>query len=170
VGDHGEEFFEHGLMGHGNSLYAPSVRVPLLIVWPGHVPEARVTDPVSLTSVSATLLELLGIPGPFPGPSLAGYWSGSRPPPQPVAVTSTVSYARNLPDLYPVSNGGMASARLGRYRYLSTPNDSAGQLFDHETDPLESRNLAKEPWASSILAALRDTVAALRLPRGKARP
>ncbi|HEX7025403.1 MAG TPA: sulfatase, partial [Gemmatimonadales bacterium] len=38
AGDHGEEFFEHGLMGHGNSLYAPSVRVPLIVVWPGRVP------------------------------------------------------------------------------------------------------------------------------------
>src|SRR6185295_8298520 len=68
AGDHGEEFFEHGLMGHGNSLYAPAVRVPLLIVWPGHVPAARVSAPVSLSGVAPTLLELAGLASPFPAP------------------------------------------------------------------------------------------------------
>ncbi len=162
AGDHGEEFFEHGLMGHGNSLYAPSVRVPLLLVWPGHLPSSRVRDPVSLAGLPATVMDLLGRSGPFPGPSLAGYWSG-RPPP-PVAVTSGVTFARNLPAWYPVSHGALASARLGRYRYIWTPTDSLGQLYDHEADPMETSNLVKEPWAAPILRALRDTVAAM-LPR-----
>lgn len=158
VGDHGEEFFEHGLMGHGNSLYAPSVRVPFLMVWPGRIPAARISDPVSLASVPKTVLELLGREGPFPGQSLSGFWAGARP--QPVAVISAVSFARNLPAHYPVSQGAMASARLGRYRFLSSPGDTIGQLYDHDHDPYETRNLAGEPWAASILRALRDTATA----------
>jgi arylsulfatase A-like enzyme len=162
VGDHGEEFFEHGLMGHGNSLYAPSVRVPFLLMWPGHLPARLVREPVSLGSLPATIMDLLGRPGPFPGPSLVGYWTGRSP--LPVAVTSAVTFARNLPSWYPVSQGGMASARLGRYRYLTSPRDTLGQLYDHETDPLETRNLAGEARLAPILHALRDTVAAV-LPR-----
>ncbi|HEY9384704.1 MAG TPA: sulfatase [Gemmatimonadales bacterium] len=162
VGDHGEEFFEHGLMGHGNSLYAPSVRVPFLVVWPGHVPASRVAEPVSLAGIPSTVLNLLGRPGPFPGPGLAGYWTGQRPP--PAAVTSAVSFARDLPSHYPVSQGALASARLGRYRFLSTPHDTVGQLYDLESDPFETRNLAGEPWAASILRTLRDTATAI-LPR-----
>jgi arylsulfatase A-like enzyme len=159
--DHGEEFFEHGLMGHGNSLYAPSVRIPLLMIWPGHLPRGhRVADPVSLTSVPATLMELLGREGPFPGPSLAGYWQAR--PPGATAVVSGVTHARNLPDWYPVSRGGLNSARLGRYRYIWSQRDSLGELFDHEVDPEESDNLAGEPWAAPILGALRDTLRAIR--------
>jgi arylsulfatase A-like enzyme len=166
--DHGEEFFEHGLMGHGNSLYAPSVRVPLVVVWPGRVPAGvRVADPVSLTNLPATVLDLLGLAGPFPGPSLTGYWTGR--PPTPVAAISGVSLARNLPDWYPVSHGALASARLGRYRYIRPPRDTIGELYDHETDPLETRNLAKQAWAAPILRELADTVRR-SLPGKRGRP
>jgi arylsulfatase A-like enzyme len=159
--DHGEEFFEHGLMGHGNSLYAPSVRIPLIMAWPSRLPRGhRVADPVSLASIPATLMELLGREGPFPGPSLAGYWLAR--PPGPAAVVSGVTFARNLPDWYPVSQGGLNSARLGRYRYIWSQRDSLGELYDHELDPEESRNLAGEPWAAPILGALRDTLRAIR--------
>ena len=159
--DHGEEFFEHGLMGHGNSLYAPSVRIPLLMGWPGHLPRGlRVAAPVSLASVPATLMELLGWEESFPEPSLAGSWLAR--PPNSAAVISGVSLARNLPDWYPVSRGGLNSARLGRYRYIWSQRDSLGALYDHELDPEESRNLAGEPWAAPIIAALRDTLRAIR--------
>ena len=159
--DHGEEFLEHGLMGHGNSLYAPSVRIPLMLAWPGHLPRGhRVADPVSLASVPATLMELLGRKASFPEPSLAGYWQARRP--NPAAVISGVTLARNLPDWYPVSRGGLNSARLGRYRYIWSQRDSLGELYDHELDPEESRNLAGEPWAAPIIAALRDTLRAIR--------
>jgi hypothetical protein len=119
----------------------------------------RVPDPVSLASVPATLMELLGRKGPFPEPSLAGFWLAR--PPNPAAVISGVTFARNLPDWYPVSRGGLSSARLGRYRYIWSQRDSLGELYDHERDPEESRNLAGEPWAAPILGALRDTLRAI---------
>ena len=33
--DHGEGFGEHGLSGHGVSLYRPELHVPLLVLSPG---------------------------------------------------------------------------------------------------------------------------------------
>src|SRR5262249_30983432 len=39
--DHGEEFGEHGLLDHGNSLYLASVHVPLVIHFPGRVPAGQ---------------------------------------------------------------------------------------------------------------------------------
>ena len=57
--DHGEEFREHGNLGHRNPLYEHQLRVPLLIVWPGHIPPQRVQTPVSLVDVLPTVVELV---------------------------------------------------------------------------------------------------------------
>jgi len=70
--DHGEEFREHGVMMHGNSLFEAVVRVPLLLIGPGIEPGRRVAEPVSLVDVAPTLLALLGLSAPpsFEGRSL----------------------------------------------------------------------------------------------------
>ena len=38
--DHGEEFFEHGQIGHGKSLYDEVLRVPFMVRWPGRIAPA----------------------------------------------------------------------------------------------------------------------------------
>ena len=59
--DHGEEFQEHGVIGHGDSLYRQSVQVPLLLIFPDHLPAGRrVQTPVSLRNIPATVLDLIG--------------------------------------------------------------------------------------------------------------
>jgi len=61
--DHGEEFLEHGLMGHGGQLYPESVHVPLIMSGP-RVPVAeRVAERVENRLLGPTLLRLAGIPG-----------------------------------------------------------------------------------------------------------
>jgi arylsulfatase A-like enzyme len=64
--DHGEEFGEHGGMGHGRTLHQEVLRVPLVIAAPGLLAPAVVTSPVSLLDVGPTILELLGL-APTPG-------------------------------------------------------------------------------------------------------
>ncbi len=59
--DHGEEFFEHGSIEHGHTLYDELLRVPLVIRAPGLAP-TRVDTPVSLLDLSPTVLDLLDIP------------------------------------------------------------------------------------------------------------
>jgi arylsulfatase A-like enzyme len=57
--DHGEQFGEHEAFGHGNTLQWRSIHVPLVVSWPGHLPEgARVSLPVSLRDLPATILSL----------------------------------------------------------------------------------------------------------------
>jgi len=63
TGDHGEEFLEHGLLGHGSNVYAESVRVPLVFWGPGVVPAGeRLTGPVEGARLFATILELMKVP------------------------------------------------------------------------------------------------------------
>lgn len=64
--DHGEEFGEHGGLGHGRTLYQEVLRVPLVIAAPGLLAPAEVKAPVSLLDLAPTLLDLLGL-APLPG-------------------------------------------------------------------------------------------------------
>lgn len=59
--DHGEEFFDHGDLEHGHTLYDELLRVPLVIRSP-NLPIGRVEGPVSLLDVAPTLVELLELP------------------------------------------------------------------------------------------------------------
>jgi arylsulfatase len=61
--DHGEEFQEHGLSGHGQSLYEESIHVPLIVSWPGAAP-AVVDQVVSLVDVAPSLLHWIGLEVP----------------------------------------------------------------------------------------------------------
>lgn len=55
VSDHGEEFLEHGRIGHGHGLYETLTDVPWIVAGPG-VPAREVTTPVSLLDLGPTLL------------------------------------------------------------------------------------------------------------------
>ena len=47
------------------NMYEPTVHVPALISWPGHIPEGkRVTDLVALFDLGPTILEYAGIEPP----------------------------------------------------------------------------------------------------------
>jgi arylsulfatase A-like enzyme len=61
LSDHGEEFGEHGGMGHGRTLYREVLQVPLIVWAPGLLPPHRVAGDTSLLDVAPTLLDLLGL-------------------------------------------------------------------------------------------------------------
>jgi arylsulfatase len=63
LADHGEEFMEHGRIGHGHGLWENLLRVPWLLYVPGE-PPARVKVPVSLIDVFPTLLAAAGLKPP----------------------------------------------------------------------------------------------------------
>ena len=81
--DHGEEFGEHGRMGHGFTLFNGVMRIPLIIVAPGFPAGRVVEENVSLVDVAPTLLELLGLPAPptFEGRSLVPLMRNPYSPP-----------------------------------------------------------------------------------------
>jgi arylsulfatase A-like enzyme len=63
--DHGEEFYEHGRLGHGKALYSETLGVPLLIRIPPRL--GRDLDPNALAEhvdLLPTLLEAVGLPIP----------------------------------------------------------------------------------------------------------
>ncbi|MAB79280.1 MAG: hypothetical protein CMJ89_07995 [Planctomycetes bacterium] len=63
VSDHGEEFGEHGLFGHGHELWQGLLEVPWILFVPGR--PAKVIDvPVSLVDLFPTLLSAAGLTSP----------------------------------------------------------------------------------------------------------
>jgi arylsulfatase A-like enzyme len=60
--DHGEEFYDHKSWGHGHQLYDESLKVPLLMKFPGsRFRGSKISNIVSLVDVMPTILEELGI-------------------------------------------------------------------------------------------------------------
>ena len=77
--DHGEAFGEHYWTEHGADLHDEALRVPFIVRAPGLVPAGRsLEEQVSLSDVTPTLLDLLGIAAPpdLQGRSFAGLLTG----------------------------------------------------------------------------------------------
>jgi arylsulfatase A-like enzyme len=130
--DHGEQFGEHNLHEHGNSVYMPLLHVPLLILFPSRVPTGKnVREIVTLCDIPATVIDLLQLEenARFPGTSLARYWDDAYNPGN--AATSRVLS----------EHGEIKSLVVGRYHYILKDNDLE-ELYDLEDDPAEERNLA----------------------------
>jgi arylsulfatase A-like enzyme len=79
--DHGEEFFEHGGVLHGQTQYQEVLRVPLVVRGPEVPAGRRIATPVSLVDVAPTLLGLTGIEVPqgLSGVDVAPLWSEGDP-------------------------------------------------------------------------------------------
>lgn len=124
--DHGEGFADHGLMNHGNSLYRELTHVPLIFWAPGRIPEGKVVaEPVSLTWLPATVLDLVGSKQSLPGNSLRPSWSGA-----PVSHTSAprAELAQlNWNPKYPNYYGPMQSLTSSEWHYISGGN--TGELL-----------------------------------------
>ena len=154
--DHGEQFGEHGLPMHGNSLYLPLLNVPLLVRYPSAVPLGlRVGTVVSLRDVAATILELAGIAGglEIPGTSLATAW---RNPGQAVQgdVIAELSKGINEEPVARNGKGDMVSRLDGRFHYIRN-GDGQEELYDFLADPQELKNLVSSPAVQVDLVRLR---------------
>ena len=92
--DHGEAFGEHGRYTHGfEHPFDETVRVPLIVRWPGRQTVPRVEGQVELTTIVPTVLDVLGLPLPEQavGRSAVSWLRGDAAGDQPInpeAITS----------------------------------------------------------------------------------
>ena len=156
--DHGEEFGEHGGFRHGENLYMTALHVPLVVLAPGRVQGGqRVTAPVSLRDLSASILALIGMEGSrLPGVSWPALVSGTpNPSPTPVlSATSRALYGQNL----------QHSLVTEQYHYFL--DESVEHLYDLSSDPAERTNLSQPDFAP--LLTMRAFIDSIRgsTPRG----
>ncbi len=147
--DHGEGLGEHDEAEHMLLVYDTTLKVPLLLRWPGALPAgAKVAGQFRAVDLLPTLLELLGRPPvATSGASRAAELKAGRPLPDAPA------YAESL---YGQIHFGWAPLRALRgegYKYVSAPRP---ELYDLRDDPRETRNLAdaRPPLAAGMAAAL----------------
>lgn len=158
VSDHGEQFGTHGLGDHGNSLYAPSLHVPLLLMLPGRVPEGRrVEAAVSLHNLPATILDLAGIEGGgrIPGRSWSRLWTVSNGPGEPDSlILSSLEPKRRTPPNHRNALGELRSVIEGSYHYISN-GDGSEELYAFPADPEGRTNLVAREEAREPLERMR---------------
>jgi arylsulfatase A-like enzyme len=135
ISDHGDEFWDHGDVGHAQSVHQELVHVPLMIRAPGVFPPGKVIDAdVEAMDLFPTLLELAGVAIP---PETQG--------------SSLVSLVRDEPSQSPRAalsqNLGMSRGlKVGRYRFIH--GGAKMELYDELRDPREQDDLiAKRPIA-----------------------
>jgi arylsulfatase A-like enzyme len=142
--DHGEAFGEHGLLQHTNSLYREVIHVPLIISWPGHVPEGvHVDEAVTIAALPATLLDLVAGDGHtlFRGPSLDQLWDTSQTSPDwPYPIAELARHPWSPPQ-NPSAHGAMRSALDSEWHYI-THETFGEELYDWPVDRQERLNLA----------------------------
>jgi arylsulfatase A-like enzyme len=127
--DHGEQFGEHGIYGHQNSLYDTLLHVPLILHAPGLAPAGtRVRTPVGLVDVRPTVLDLLGLPprGQAHGRSLVPLLQGRPLPDVPIFA--------ELP-------GFQVAVRKGRVKWIVGQRTGRVRAFTDD-DPGEERSVA----------------------------
>jgi arylsulfatase A-like enzyme len=165
--DHGEQFGEHSLFDHGNSLYRVSLQVPLLISFPGRVPAGkRIQEAVTLRDIPATILDLvkLEVEPRLPGNSLARYWNGTYTShSSPSALLSEISKCINLPAWLPVCKGDMKSLVANGMHYIKN-GDGREELYDFENDPAEERDLANSKEGRQKLEEFRRSLESILRP------
>jgi len=157
MSDHGELLGDHGMYLKGPHMYDCSIRVPLIVSWPGHFKAGLRSDAmVELVDVVPTLLSAIGAPVParVQGKSFLDICTGTADP----HVHKDYVYAeyyigqpfhrqlKNQPLVTTVRN---RKAKLTSYAGIEI-----GELYDLEADPGEHDNLWDSPKHRELKAKM----------------
>ncbi len=132
ISDHGDEFWDHGDVGHAQSVHQELVHVPLIIRAPGVFPTGKVVDAdVEAMDLAPTMLELAGLTPPVEsqGSSLLALAHDEVSSVPRVAMTQNTGISRGI--------------KVGRYRLIHA-GSSRLELYDEIRDPTEKTNLSGE--------------------------
>jgi len=134
MGDHGEEFGDHGALFHGHTLYSELLSVPLIIKLP-HQNEGRVVKgKFALIDLLPSIMQEIGA-----DPSTA-HLSG-----KPVSLNDV----KRIPDglifsATRLNDNDLRSVQTLKYKYILGLDKSGEKLFDLIADPSERHNILSE--------------------------
>jgi putative hemolysin len=139
--DHGEEFLDHGGLGHTHTLFAELLGVPLIVKVPGRAPAVDDRAAASV-DVAPTLLDALGIEAPagLAGRSLLRL-RGEEDEMRPLFSATETPRGTKL-----------ARVSLGSLELVRDLVSGGETLFDLAADPKEERDLAPRRASDPELA------------------
>ena len=132
-------------------------RVPMIVRWPGAIPGGLVSDACMGTpDIMPTLLGLMGlaIPGTVEGMDLSPLARGRSGPEPEFAFLQGLGHTCQWNDGFE-----WRAVRDKRYTYAIYRRDKSELLFDNQGDPLQMRNLARDPAHGDTLDRLRKQMA-----------
>jgi arylsulfatase A-like enzyme len=158
--DNGFFLGEHGLFDK-RLMYEPSIRVPMLVKYPARIPSGRV-DTTHLTlniDVAPTLLDLAGLQAPswMQGKSFAPILSGATIPWRDAFL---YEYYEFPAEHCARKNRGVRTRRWKLIHFWEQPEE--WELYDLQTDPDETQNLASSPGHAQIVREMRARLLKLR--------
>ena len=146
--DHGEEFKEHGRLGHGQLYYRPNLHVPLILRIPNFLKKGiRINELVQSIDLLPTILEIAGLPA---HPNVQGrsllplmkrnktfvnrsLWKILRPFQKDAPVSLAMEPRK---DIYSIITED--------YQLLHSLKSNSVKLFNLANDPLGKSNIAKD--------------------------
>lgn len=129
--DHGEEFWEHGALGHSSTLYEEAIRVPVIFNAPDLAPR-RVSGPVESLGILPSIAAYLDLdPNPsWQGPNLLAE-SGEAPRP---------AFSRTYGS-WPEMKVDLESVIADNRKFVADNKRRRNLLFDLAADPAEQHDL-----------------------------
>lgn len=160
VSDHGESLGEHDYWGHGRNLKEPSLKIPMGVVFEGHLEPAVEGAPALITDIAPTVVGLVGldIPDFFQGLDWSPIFTGETASPAD-RVTQYETHkgavrphegAKDLRRKGLLEVGVLHAGQKETYRV----KDATREVFDLREDGVESSNLAAadSPVSESLRA------------------
>jgi len=146
--DHGHFLGQHGLIAKGAFHYDDLLRIPMIVRYPGHLPQGQVSEALqSQVDFAPTFLNAAGIPvpGSMQGISQAEVWSGK----QAHAREHVIVENRHNP-----TTVHLRTYIDRRYKITVYRDKDYGELFDLQEDPQERCNLWDDPQSQALKGEL----------------
>jgi arylsulfatase A-like enzyme len=167
--DHGEEFWEHNQLFHGQSVYGELNQVPMVFRWPGS-PEIKkgvlIDQQVQNLDIMPTILELAGIHGPtnMQGRSLVPLLNGRGVATWQEQPAITQTMADTDPPPGSTSSNKVQKPHFGiverNWKLVRKEVDPEAlqELYDHAADYLNLTNVIKSDGPSAHVKPLHDSL------------
>jgi len=149
LGDHSFPAGEHGNHFNERGFYEENFRTPLLILWPGRLPPARIAAPTfSQLDIAPTLLDLLKIADDhhFQGRSIFSRETGEVP----------------IPLVQPYDGTYLGTIRYP-FKYVKGLRVPGEYLFDLEKDPKELHNVVDQHRGTELYRTFQRDIEAIHL-------